>query len=58
MNSPSHADADPGLGSRGNLSRMGDEAPEDGASHHELKMVIPVPEVKGGTLDRIHRVKD
>jgi len=26
---------------------MGDEAPEDGASHHEPKMVTQVQEVKG-----------
>ena len=32
------SNAGPGLGSGGNLSRMGDEAPEEGTSYHDLKM--------------------
>jgi hypothetical protein len=36
---------------------MGDEAPEDGASHHALKMVIAVQEVKDVALKRVQSVK-
>jgi hypothetical protein len=36
---------------------MGDEAPEDGASHHALKMGTPVQEVKDVTLKRVQGVQ-
>ena len=36
---------------------MGDEAPEDGASHDVLKMVIPVQEVKDLALKRVQSVE-
>ena len=36
---------------------MGDEAPEDGVSHHELKMVTTVQEVKDMALKRVQSVE-